>query len=1795
MNKRARRKGHIAKRAVALLLSLAMVFSVIYLNDRKTKSEADPSVTMFENDTDYEETVFLNGKDFKTAGQTYTLNNPMKNTRFKLPEVSSDSADVSYGWYEAGDVPTRDTTEPWTVTGGTAVTHLTEVSGAGYTENAVLCEIKKGQQGQPASGSDPEVQQVDAEVTELSSITLNQHGICLGPIATIDTTNKKVTLAGDSTYAVGTASTDPLVLNYVSISYGYYKNDSSSTGSDGITEWGALDTIETKINASGKENDGWYDVCQKTVLNKNGVSETKDMSNAHFERDFYLDITKASIKSGSVDGTSYYPSEKKLSITGAAPMTDVVVSFELSDSNTTVTAKKGTETPITGTATSVTIPGAKSNDGLQNVTYTIEVSANGKHTETFTADISYLSTQPEVDNLAVEGKNGRIPAQDSQGRYLLNADDKTDSNVKAHIKTTEGSKFTAKLLNGTTQVGDVQTVNQKEATVKFPVVLSAAGEYEYKVQADCDGVDKTSDDSVKLLFDNSKPIIEKVEVSQTFSSGEKKQTESGGTFAEKLTGTKPITFDVTVTDATNTDESGAAKVTASLWGDYTATQNGNVFTFTVPANQGFKGQTSGLDCTIVAEDAAGNVSDTKTVKLFFAKDEITITRNITDDSAQSTGSTGNSAFNIDYTIKSDVQLKSATFTMTQKTGSVVTPVTVDVPLTNETLGSDDLYEYTYSYPVSVAASTTLDSIKMEAVNKNDVEATPNELQIIKIDMTDPEVGFTFDPDDQARIDNKKWFTDLAIKVTYKDSDPSGGFYEDDPKGVKTFPMDARIGVTVEQNTYDKSKNEGSAILNVNHSTNEAGTEIYFELEDSAGNRYKSFPKQTVYVDHDSPSIDKLYVNGKSDTSKPFTGNPTLSFEANDNIKVVDAKAVITKPDKTTVDITSFLNAGFSLDKTALGTLIGAAPADGDYTLAVSIADHPVESVASPSGYGSVVSKSITFRVDNTRPVATIKYEDPSIIKNGKYTNSKKVVVLLHIEDANLGNVEADPSIVKVTDEAKSGLSVTWNQSGNKADARIEITDVNVLHKLTLEVRDEAKLTNTAVLGPFIIDLNAPTISTTLQYKGYGPKDYSYLSKAARVRVEATDDEGNMDDKHGLSYTVNMVPSDGSKDTTYTYDNQPTTLTKIYSEDADYVITFVATDLAGNKATRKIKFTVDCTEPLSDIQLSTPTDAAKFDRYHATYNNEDTGLKYDYAQYFNDDVEMSLTAQDYNLTRILVTDSASDKPIVDLKNFDSDKIDEFLESYLAKTEGNHTIAITAWDKAGNSSTVQTVEFVIDRTKPTLTTTLNASSFTSGGETRYLNSNATVAVMVSDSYKDTEDLTRILKITPPGGGGSSTETKVAEGSQDFSTEADYDIAFVAVDKAGNESAKHSATFRVDKTAPELRISGAAEGGTTTEAINISYSVREAFYSDMPKAVVRVYKKVDGSGETLLRTVDFKASGADSSMSEHFTEDGQYRFEFEAEDKAGNKANTTYNFILDATAPTIVLSGVKNYDKTKTDVEMGILVTENFYTSNKLTIEGTRLDIDGKKNPVKIDPFNANSSREVNIAQVFKEDGIYDINITSKDKAGNEAKQSVHFTIDKTAPEIGDLSKYDGKKLNKFVWDIDEEDLVRDLTVCDVTIYLDGTVYDGMANLTDGSHVLRVTATDELGNTSSKEVTFQLDQIAPTIIISGIEDQQRIEEPVSISVSLQIDEDTLDSVSLNGKEMDLSGNTSSFKVEESGDYSLVVKAHDEAGNESKIEWTFVYGSKFNWWWIVIGCGAAVLLALIILIIRKKSWSQK
>ena len=184
------------------------------------------------------------------------------------------------------------------------------------------------------------------------------------------------------------------------------------------------------------------------------------------------------------------------------------------------------------------------------------------------------------------------------------------------------------------------------------------------------------------------------------------------------------------------------------------------------------------------------------------------------------------------------------------------------------------------------------------------------------------------------------------------------------------------------------------------------------------------------------------------------------------------------------------------------------------------------------------------------------------------------------------------------------------------------------------------------------------------------------------------------------------------------------------------------------------------------------------------------------------------------------------------------------------------------------------------------------------------------------------------------------------------------------------------------------------------------------------------------------------------------------------------------------------------------------------------------------------------------------------------------------------------YDGKTINSFNWTTDLDELVKDLTVCDVHMYLNGSEYDGKSDIEDGSYTLLIVAEDELGHKVEKEIKFVLDTKEPVFIVTGVEDGEVKNETYNIQVSLQLEEDTLKSVKLNGENIVVSNNEATFDVTEKGSYELYMEAVDEAGNTAEQTISFKYGEEKSklWIWFTVAGAVVVLGGISFVVIKKK-----
>lgn len=429
-----------------------------------------------------------------------------------------------------------------------------------------------------------------------------------------------------------------------------------------------------------------------------------------------------------------------------------------------------------------------------------------------------------------------------------------------------------------------------------------------------------------------------------------------------------------------------------------------------------------------------------------------------------------------------------------------------------------------------------------------------------------------------------------------------------------------------------------------------------------------------------------------------------------------------------------------------------------------------------------------------------------------------------------------------------------------------------------------------------------------------------------------------------------------------------------------------------------------------------------------------------------------------------------------------------------------------------------------------------------------------------------------------------------SKAFSEDGIYNVTVKAVDAAGNTDTK-TISFTIDRTAPVISMSGVKEGAYSSNPVTVTFQSVESFF-DTNNVKITVERKIEGS--TYERTLTFNNTGKTSNLANTFTEDGDYTITMTAVDRAGNEATPqTLSFTVDCTAPSVTLTGTKDYFVTNQPVTLDFLVKEAYFETNQVQIRGSRRLANGKTEAINISGWS-NTGISSSLSNEFMEDGYYTITISATDKAGNNKQQTIHFTIDTEAPVIGDLSQYDGKYLSSFELKESLEDLISELSVPTVKMTLNGEAYDGHEITEDGKYTLVIEVVDEVGLSSTKSVEFVIDKTAPKIIFAGVEDKKTYTEAVRLNLSLENENDTIVEILINGEPYELTEGQSSYDIsfDTFGDYEVVVLTIDEAGNDNSqtIQFTYAEHKNMAFLWIVIGAVVVAAGLVIFLVVKSK-----
>ena len=491
--------------------------------------------------------------------------------------------------------------------------------------------------------------------------------------------------------------------------------------------------------------------------------------------------------------------------------------------------------------------------------------------------------------------------------------------------------------------------------------------------------------------------------------------------------------------------------------------------------------------------------------------------------------------------------------------------------------------------------------------------------------------------------------------------------------------------------------------------------------------------------------------------------------------------------------------------------------------------------------------------------------------------------------------------------------------------------------------------------------------------------------------------------------------------------------------------------------------------------------------------------------------------------------------------------------------------------------------------------------------------------------------------------------------FFEDGEYRFGFSCTDLAGNTASYEKVDeFVVDQTQPII------------DVIYDNYDVKNECYYKEPRIATISIKEKNFSAEDvkILLTADGQrqpiVSGWNSNGTTHqavitYDFDGTFSFDVAYEDLAGNIAEDFVEevFILDLTKPEIQISEIRDKSANQGVVSPLISVTDQNYLDKSTWYEmigwyNGMLDVG--ENRVALE--NGEVIRVQDISPDKQMDDLYQLTVGAEDLAGNTAKETISFSVNRfgsvytldfaTEQLAGEGGfYYTTQEIPLVITETNVDTLLFHEMICSLNGKLrtlqEGKDYKvgeagdetswkqyeyqiGADNFSaEGHYVLTVYSKDRAGNVSDnhskgKTIAFAVDKTAPTILVSGIENNGRYKEH-----SRDLIINVADNLALAKAVVHLNENEYVFDEEmlqeSKGKLSITidgkntwqtlwVEGKDMAGNKNVSEkvsflvseniWVQFYNHKELFWGSVAGFGGCIL-GIAAIVFYKRSRKQE
>lgn len=675
--------------------------------------------------------------------------------------------------------------------------------------------------------------------------------------------------------------------------------------------------------------------------------------------------------------------------------------------------------------------------------------------------------------------------------------------------------------------------------------------------------------------------------------------------------------------------------------------------------------------------------------------------------------------------------------------------------------------------------------------------------------------------------------------------------------------------------------------------------------------------------------------------------------------------------------------------------------------------------------GNKSEKQISFTIDKTAPEITFS----GLKKNTHYIDPEKLSIEANEESSMTVEVRRDGSVIDAKKVGNKTSLTDWSKDGD--------------YVITAEATDLAGNVSKKSEFSFTKDSTKPKLSISGVKEGKFYNESQTVSFASVERYYKTNNVkvSIIRNLNGKESEIPFKFQSVSEDTTHTFKA---------SREGTYTIKISATDEAGNEATpREVSFTIDKTPPKTRI-----SGANKGTHYRTS---------------------PSLKIEANEPGDVYVTIKRDGKKVRTIKGRTN------LETSSFGKDGDYVVTAYTIDRAKNKGKVTSLSFVKDSTAPKI-------SLSGADQNKYYKTAKNITIAVTERYYKSDKVSitgyRKLREKKVSIGkhfsGSGVHAKDVFKASETGT---YYLEVSAKDKAGNIAQKKTIQFTVDTKKPIIKISIPKKENGYNDSITPSIQIDDDYFKT--KSIVLTRTNGTKTGDVnLLHSDKFGNTGGKrtySNFEKIKANDGAYTLKVNVSDKAGNTSTKTESFIVDRFGSIFKIKNVpddyymKSMDE---DIEIEEINVSKISSYKAEIRQDGELISDAKVRTNKTGNHTLYSIDKSN----FDEDGIYTVNLVTKDKAGNtsESKKAkngkIKFAIDNAAPTINYSGLESGQLVKKKVAKLSVS--ANDTTSrANVSVTINGEdvpVKDGEVTLHEGyNQTVVITATDKAGNTATKKL--------------------------------------------------------------------------------------------------------------------------